>query len=226
VAGKTAVKAQPVRPTHRRHPHRQPDFRVQSPLRSRIRGYVTNLPNPRRVRDRLLSPPLPDRKVLPDGQERLAARPICHRTRDSIEVHPTIVAALAVFPGSRTPPERRSRSSPRPFAATASSRSRSARLPSPRPTRYPTRHKRPATRTHRGAGAHELGATWGTAQFVPVTANEPIAFGNGWLLTPSFASPPSSEGNESHRCCRRDHRSPVTARHCMRARRRETALPQ
>ena len=76
----------------------------------------------------------------------LAARPIYHHLRDSIEAHLTIVlAALAI---SRFIEERTRwsiASSCAPPAATALSRSRPALTPSPPPTRYPTICAAPST---------------------------------------------------------------------------------
>jgi hypothetical protein len=78
----------------------------------------------------------------------LQARPVYHRTRDSIEAHLTIVfAALAVSPGSKHELAGRSASSSRPPAATAPSRSRPASTSLPPPTRYPTTSATHSTRS-------------------------------------------------------------------------------
>ena len=69
-----------------------------------LKGYVTKPaglsgrhPGYPEARHRVLPPAIPDRALVPDGQSDLQARPIYHRTRDSIEAHLTIVlAALAV----------------------------------------------------------------------------------------------------------------------------------
>jgi Transposase DDE domain len=69
----------------------------------------------------------------------LQARPIYHRTRDSIEAHLTIVSPRwRSAAGSKTALAGPSASSSRPPAATGPSRSRPGRTPSPPPTRYPT----------------------------------------------------------------------------------------
>jgi hypothetical protein len=76
----------------------------------------------------------------------LAARPVFHHTRESIEAHLTIVfAALAVSRWIETPPAGPSNASSPPPAATERSRSKPATTPSPPPTPYPTSSAPPST---------------------------------------------------------------------------------
>jgi hypothetical protein len=86
------------------HPDRQPGTRGQGTCPGRAEGLrhePGHLPGrharDRGVRDRRLPPAVPDRKSLRMAKSDLQARPVYHRTRDSIEAHLTIVfAALAV----------------------------------------------------------------------------------------------------------------------------------
>ena len=74
------------------------------------------------------------------------ARPIYHRTRDSIEAHLTIVfAALAVSRWIENRRAARSGNSSAPPAATAPSKSEPATTPSPPPTPCPPTSMRPST---------------------------------------------------------------------------------
>jgi hypothetical protein len=105
-----------------------------------IKGYITNLPDPHPdhvigTYSRLLN----IEKSFRMSKSDLAARPIYHHTRESIEAHLTIVfAALAVSRWIENTTGCPSASSSPPPAATAPSPSRPATTPSPPPTPSPT----------------------------------------------------------------------------------------
>jgi hypothetical protein len=110
-----------------------------------IKGYITNLPNPTAdfvidAYHRLFQIEASFRMSKHD----LAARPIYHHKRQSIDAHLTIVfAALAVGRLTKTAPAGRSGSSSTPPAATAPSTSKPGNTYSP-----PRTHSQPTYATH------------------------------------------------------------------------------
>jgi hypothetical protein len=120
-----------------------------------IKGYVTNLracPDGRPITTEFVIGAYKQlyqvEKSFRVAKSDLQARPIYHRTRDSIEAHLTIVfAALAAAAGSSTGPAGQSGSSSRPHAATAPSRSRPAPTSSPPPTPSPATCAPPSMRS-------------------------------------------------------------------------------
>jgi hypothetical protein len=87
-------ETQPVCAPDRRDQDHQPGAGGQNRALAGIKGYITNLPPPAtRASDRHLQPTAASREILPDVQTDLPARPIYHRTRESIEAHLTIMFA-------------------------------------------------------------------------------------------------------------------------------------
>ena len=123
------------------------DLEVKARTLAGWKGYITNLPNPTRgfvidAYHRLFQIEASFRMSKHD----LAARPIYHHKRESIEAHLTIVFAALASPGSsRNAPTGRSAASCAPRGATAPSRSAPDSRSSPPRTLYPpisARHSR------------------------------------------------------------------------------------